>query len=87
MERSLCGGFRQTYGDGEFLAMVDRSHPPGGPERTGSGLREAIDGREDIWICEYRFLRADGTWADIYDRAYIARDGAWNFTSFESVNA
>jgi PAS domain S-box-containing protein len=52
---------------------IDHIHPDD-RERTAGGLRAAIDGRKDNWICEYRFLRADGTWADIFDRAYIARD-------------
>ena len=43
-------------------------------DRTASGLRAAIDGKKNIWTCEYRFLRVDGTWADIYDRAHISRD-------------
>jgi PAS domain-containing protein len=45
-----------------------------GRDRTAGGLRAAIDSEANTWVCEYRFLRADGTWADIYDRAYIARD-------------
>lgn len=52
---------------------IDHIHPDD-RERTVSGLRGAIDGRENTWTCEYRFLRVDGVWADIYDRAYIARD-------------
>jgi len=51
---------------------IDHIHP-GDRERTTGGLRSAIDGHETIWTCEYRFLRADGAWAHIYDRAYIAR--------------
>ena len=45
-------------------------------DRAAGTLRAAIDGREIGWTCEYRFLRADGIWADIYDRAYIARDAS-----------
>jgi PAS domain S-box-containing protein len=43
-------------------------------DRTAGTLRAAIEGQETTWTCEYRLLRADGTWADIYDRAFIARD-------------
>ncbi len=52
---------------------IDHIHPD---DRQGTvdGLRAAIDGRERTWTCEYRFLRKDGVWAAIYDRAYIARD-------------
>ena len=52
---------------------IDHIHPED-RERTARGLREAIDGRENHWVCEYRFLRADGRWANILDRAFIARD-------------
>ncbi len=51
---------------------IDRIHPED-RERAAGGLRAAIDGRDDLWTCEYRFLRADGTWAYIHDRARIAR--------------
>jgi PAS domain S-box-containing protein len=53
----------------EHIHPEDREHAAG-------GLLAAIDGRENTWTCEYRLLRADGTWADIYDRAYIARDAS-----------
>jgi two-component system CheB/CheR fusion protein len=52
---------------------IDRIYPED-RERTVGTFRAAIDGRETTWTCEYRFLRADGSWADIYDRAFIARD-------------
>jgi signal transduction histidine kinase/CheY-like chemotaxis protein len=39
-------------------------------------LREAIRSGASSWTCEYRFLKVDGEWADIYDRAYIARDAS-----------
>src|SRR5262249_28341631 len=49
-------------------------------QRTVDGLRAAISSGASGWTCEYRFQRADGAWAYIYDRAYIARDAtgvAW----------
>jgi len=52
---------------------IDHIHPED-RDRVAGGLQTAIDGEANNWVCEYRFLRADGTWADIYDRAYIARD-------------
>jgi two-component system cell cycle sensor histidine kinase/response regulator CckA len=54
---------------------IDRIHPED-RERTVGELREAIRGRASSWICEYRFLRVDGEWAYINDRAYIARDAS-----------
>ena len=54
---------------------IEHIHPED-RDRTAGTLRAAIDGQETTWTCEYRFLRADGTWADIYDRAYIVRDAS-----------
>ena len=57
----------------------DHIHPEE-RESVVESLRAAIDGTGDAWASEYRFRRADGTWAHIYDRACIARnaDGrAW----------
>ncbi len=64
---------RPTETGNSWQWWVDHIHPED-RERTASGLRAAIEGRDDVWTCEYRFLRADGTWADIFDRAHIARD-------------
>jgi PAS domain S-box-containing protein len=52
---------------------IDNIHPED-REYTVAGLRSAIAGRSSSWTCEYRFRRATGEWANIYDRAYIARD-------------
>ncbi|HSE26647.1 MAG TPA: PAS domain S-box protein [Gemmatimonadales bacterium] len=48
-------------------------HPADRP-RVQAGLWEAIRGAGDSWTCEYRFRRADGSWAVVYDRGYILRD-------------
>ena len=53
----------------------ERIHPED-RDRTVRGIRQAIDGSTDTWTSEYRFLKTDGTWADVYDRAYITRDAA-----------
>ncbi|MEI7685367.1 MAG: PAS domain S-box protein [Planctomycetota bacterium] len=44
-------------------------------DRAVKSLRAAIKGAASSWDCEYRFLLPKGTWADIIDRASIARDG------------
>jgi PAS domain S-box-containing protein len=56
---------------------IDGIHPED-RERIAGGLRRAIASGRSSWNAEYRFRRADGGWADIYDRAYIARDGNGN---------
>ena len=39
-----------------------------------AGIQRAIDDQATSWSAEYRFRRADGSYADVYDRAYIMRD-------------
>jgi two-component system sensor histidine kinase UhpB len=41
---------------------------------------EALEGQAVSWSAEYRFLRADGEWSDIRDRAIIARDSSGKVT-------
>jgi two-component system CheB/CheR fusion protein len=43
-------------------------------ERVVGSLQAVINATSDSWASEYRFRRADGTWAYIYDRACIARN-------------
>lgn len=49
-----------------------RVHPED-RERVVAGLRSAIDGTEDGWADEYRFMRGDGTYATVMDRALVVR--------------
>jgi len=49
---------------------------PADREKVTEGLRAAIAGVEKFWSKEYRFQRVDGTYADVFDRAYILRDDA-----------
>ena len=43
-------------------------------ERVNSGIHAVIDGREPFWRDEYRFCRADGSYAFVYDRGYLMYD-------------
>ena len=42
------------------------------------GFRLRLAAARSSWSAEYRYRRVDGEWADIYDRAYIARDASGN---------
>jgi PAS domain S-box-containing protein len=46
---------------------------PEDAERTWTSLRQAVDGTALRWSAEYRLRRLDGSWADVLDRALIAR--------------
>lgn len=43
-------------------------------ERVVAGLHQAISGVAAAWTDEYRFLRGDGTYATVHDRAYVMRN-------------
>jgi PAS domain S-box-containing protein len=43
-------------------------------ERVVAGLHGAISGVAAAWSDEYRFLRGDGTYATVHDRAYVMRN-------------
>jgi PAS domain S-box-containing protein len=50
-----------------------RIHPDD-RERTLAAMHEAIDSDAEFWSGDYRFLRADGEYAQVIDRGLIARD-------------
>jgi PAS domain S-box-containing protein len=64
---------RPPAGKSPWQWWSDRVHPDN-RDRVVRSLREAIGGKARHWMAEYRFLHCDGTWADIFDRACIARD-------------
>lgn len=43
-------------------------------ERIDASIHAAIDGDAESWTDEYRFLRADGTYAEVLDRGHIIRE-------------
>jgi len=49
-------------------------------ERVVKHIKAAIEGGEDQWIDEYRFLRKDGSVAFVLDRGYIIRDAGGRAT-------
>ncbi|HEU4454739.1 MAG TPA: PAS domain-containing protein, partial [Longimicrobium sp.] len=51
----------------------ERVHPED-RERVVAGLHQAISGIGDGWTDEYRFVRGDGTYATVHDRAYVVRN-------------
>jgi PAS domain S-box-containing protein len=51
----------------------DNIHPED-RERVTTGIRAVIDRGGQFWSDEYRFRRADGTTAYVFDRGYVLRD-------------
>lgn len=52
---------------------ADRVHPEDVNEVLGS-QKAAIDAGKGLWAGEYRFRRADGSYAHVFDRVYVIRD-------------
>lgn len=55
-----------------FDWWVDKVHPDD-RTRVMESLNAAIEGTDESWSGEYRFRRADGSWADVFDRGLIVR--------------
>jgi PAS domain S-box-containing protein len=67
-----CSGTRG--GSGARRKLVARAHSSRGPADGGRDIHGLIDSGENFWSCEYRFLRADGTAAHVFDRGYVIYD-------------
>lgn len=52
---------------------VEHIHPDDRPAVVGS-IHDNIDHGPDEWQAEYRFQRADGSYATVYDRGRVVRD-------------
>ena len=53
---------------------IDHIHPED-RARVDAAIHAVIDGDGTDWNDEYRFLRADGSHAEVHDRGYVLRDG------------
>jgi PAS domain S-box-containing protein len=53
---------------------LERIHPDD-RERVLAGIERAVLGVESSWGDEYRFMRGDGTYATVLDRAHVVRNG------------
>ncbi|MBE9202889.1 PAS domain-containing protein [Synechocystis salina LEGE 06099] len=51
-----------------------RIHPDD-KERVLRSIHQVIDGEENYWECDYRFMKSDGQYANVIDRGFVARDG------------
>ncbi len=64
---------------GHAVLATDRSwwtaqiHPDD-RERVGASLAAAVANRATRWAEDYRFRRADGSYAEVFDRGFVARD-------------
>jgi PAS domain S-box-containing protein len=74
---NAAGPLRLRYTPDEVRHLpewhFERVHPDD-RERVVAGLHAAIGGVAVAWTDEYRFLRGDGSYATVHDRAYVMRN-------------
>jgi two-component system sensor kinase FixL len=67
------------YPDSEEMTSLawweDRIHPED-RNRVTRSLDAAVEGKQTHWTESYRFLKADGEYADVFDQGFIIRDEA-----------
>jgi diguanylate cyclase (GGDEF)-like protein/PAS domain S-box-containing protein len=66
-------GYTEREGANQRGWWIARIHPED-RERTLSDIDALIAGGSRLWSGEYRFLRADGSYAYVLDRGYVMRD-------------
>lgn len=66
-------GYRASEVTSDLAWWVDRVHPDD-RSRVNASLHRAAETNASGWREDYRFLRRDGTYADIQDRGYVMRD-------------
>ena len=73
-------GHHLTENPTPFSKWADFVHPDDSP-RVVAGLRQtAFETTNLFWQEEYRFRRADGSWAEVFDRGYLLRDASGRTT-------
>jgi PAS domain S-box-containing protein len=68
-------GYLPDEAHGTIDFWYQRIHPED-RQRVERSIRAAIRGGSTTWSSEYRFARADGSYAMVFDRGVIARDEA-----------
>ncbi len=66
-------GHHRAEAEGSGRWWLDQIHPAD-RERIDRGIHAVIDGSASAWSGDYRFRRADGSYADVRDRGYVIRD-------------
>ncbi|QHJ06876.1 PAS domain S-box protein [Hymenobacter busanensis] len=67
-------GYHLESNPSEFGQWSDFVHPDDAAHTVDTLLNTAHQTTRNHWQQEYRFQRADGTWATVFDRGYIIRD-------------
>lgn len=65
-------GYDDAPSTGRIAFWQQQIHPDD-RTRIAASLRDALQGNAEHWSADYRFLREDGTYADLLERAVIVR--------------
>jgi diguanylate cyclase (GGDEF)-like protein/PAS domain S-box-containing protein len=68
-------GYAASEVKSDLSWWLERVHPED-RERVDRSLRKTAMSEADSWCEDYRFLRRNGTYADIQDRGYVMRDAS-----------
>ena len=66
-------GYPREEVEGSLTWWEDRIHPDDRGRIAGEN-RALLSGSETAWQGEYRFRRADGSYAEVFDRGFVIRD-------------
>jgi PAS domain S-box-containing protein len=66
-------GFKPEDIEQSIVSWTSRIHPDD-LVRVTESVEKTLMSANNNWSDEYRFARADGTWADVVDRGYVIRD-------------
>ncbi|WP_423147134.1 PAS domain S-box protein [Rubrolithibacter danxiaensis] len=66
-------GYEQVEASQSGVFWLEHIHPAD-RQRVESNVYEVINSGKKIWFEEYRFMKADGSYAYIFDRGYVLHD-------------
>ncbi|MEO1373135.1 MAG: PAS domain-containing protein [Cyanobacteria bacterium J06635_10] len=66
-------GYSEEFVEGNTDWWYEHIHPED-RRRIIADIHAVIDSTQPFWANEYRFLKADGTSAHVFDRGYVVRD-------------
>ncbi|KAA3437722.1 chemotaxis protein CheB [Rufibacter hautae] len=67
--KPILGYEQEEMGNG-INAWFDKIHPED-KDRVIKGINQAVNTGQDQWVEEFKFVRPDGSYAAVYNRAYI----------------
>src|SRR5438270_2504591 len=67
-------GYEASSAECNDIGFWQKNLHPGDRARVASSIRDALAKSSDHWSGEYRFLRTDGTYINVLERALIVRD-------------